>query len=76
MQVGEQKDVVYSARTISCESEDVRWACAHSTAKMEAFRNFLLAYFLQTYCLEKFSSASFSTSIWKPGMSCSSVYPE
>lgn len=46
---------------------------AQSIAKTEALRNFLFAYFLQTYCLWKLSSVSFSTSRSCPGSSCSSV---
>jgi hypothetical protein len=62
--------------TIPSEPSSFPLTLAHSIANKEAFKNFLFAYFLQTYWREKFSSVSFCARRLCPGKSCSSVYPE
>ena len=64
----------YSSRTIP--STLCPLILAHSIANKEAFKNFLCAYFLQTYWREKPSSVSLSVRRLCPGKSCSSVHPE
>lgn len=48
----EENDIFYSPRIIESwpSSDPLMWFFAQSIAKTEALRNFLLAYFLQTYC--------------------------
>lgn len=49
------------------------WVRAQSRAKVDARKNFLLVYFLYTYCLSKSDAASCSINIRAPGNSCVSV---